>query len=111
MTYSAIGQTTEAIADFDHALAINPQSAEATCGRARARRNSGDLEGAHNDYTRALVLQPTFTMAFLGRGSVRYLQQEWGAAYADFAVAGRQEPVQPYAWLYAWVARSRMGGT
>ncbi|WP_309710192.1 tetratricopeptide repeat protein [Armatimonas sp.] len=52
-------QFTEAITDFDRAIALAPKDADQLVGRARAKRLKGDKSGALADYTKAHELDAT----------------------------------------------------
>jgi tetratricopeptide (TPR) repeat protein len=52
------GDFDRAIADYNQALTINPQDAEAYNNRGNAWRNKGDFDRAIADYTQALRINP-----------------------------------------------------
>jgi tetratricopeptide (TPR) repeat protein len=60
-------QFAEAITYFDAALAIEPRAANVMAQRGRARQRSGDLEGAAQDYDRAIYLDGNLADARAGR--------------------------------------------
>lgn len=53
-----LGKTTEALKDFDAAVAADPKSADSLSNRADLRRQLGDLAGAMDDYDSAIALDP-----------------------------------------------------
>ncbi len=76
-----------------------------------ARRASGDLAGAMNDYDQALILDPRYALAFLNRG-IGHLQQGHKAeAKRDFDQCLKIDPTMK-SQLEAVVgeARRRLGG-
>src|SRR5207302_11149627 len=52
------GDTAGAIAQYDRALAINSKFPEAYLNRGKAKRASGDLDGAIDDYEATAELSP-----------------------------------------------------
>jgi|GEM_PF-5493312 len=56
--WSAMGQTSTAIACFRKAIALEPESAPAHSNLGIALRKQGDPEGAISSYRRAIALQP-----------------------------------------------------
>ncbi|MGQ0531456.1 MAG: tetratricopeptide repeat protein [Caulobacteraceae bacterium] len=61
------GQFAEAINYFNAALEHEPRSAAALAARARAKQRSGDLEGATQDFDRAIQLDGNLADARAGR--------------------------------------------
>lgn len=66
-TYLRIKDFKKALADMDRLVSLQPKSARARVLRARARRMSGDLNGAIEDYGTALQLNPDYWKALEGR--------------------------------------------
>lgn len=88
-----------AIADFDHALEVDPNYAEAFLNRGKARRAAGDLDGAIEDYELAVGLAPILgsnnhdiTGAYLNRGYIRSNRMDIEGALADFDHAIKYDP-------------------
>ena len=65
------------------------QRAMATNNRASALFQRGELEQAESEYTRALVLDPTYTKAFYNRGTLRFARKMFAEAIEDFSHAIR----------------------
>jgi tetratricopeptide (TPR) repeat protein len=61
------GQFAEAIQFFDAALEHEPRRAASLAARARAKQRSGDLQGATQDYDRAVQLDGNLADARAGR--------------------------------------------
>lgn len=80
------GNYRGAIADYDRALAMNPQFGEVYFRRGIARSLIKDWRGADADYTQAIAIAPGYTEAYLHRGSVRSTLNDWRGAKADFDV-------------------------
>ena len=58
--YDHKGDYDRAIQDYDQALRLRPDYAEALSGRGRARFNSGQFAAAQPDFARALQLNPAY---------------------------------------------------
>jgi tetratricopeptide (TPR) repeat protein/O-antigen ligase len=56
--YNDTKKYDRAIVAYQHAIEINPNSAEAYFGRAQAEENSFDFPGANDDYKKAIQLAP-----------------------------------------------------
>jgi tetratricopeptide (TPR) repeat protein len=59
----------QALADYDQAIALDPQYAAAYNNRGIAYANLGDLEQAIADYDQALALDPQDALAYNNRGN------------------------------------------
>jgi tetratricopeptide (TPR) repeat protein len=71
-TGSKLGDNQGAIADFNAALKINPNYAEAYNNRGFARYKLRDNQGAIADYNAALKINPNYALAYNNRGNARY---------------------------------------
>jgi tetratricopeptide (TPR) repeat protein len=96
------GDTNGALADFDRALELEPDLADAHLLRGKARRAKGNLDGAIEDiedYEKAIELDPRLTsnnrditQAFANRGFIRVNQLDLEGAIADFDKAIQVSP-------------------
>jgi tetratricopeptide (TPR) repeat protein len=77
-------QYDRAIADFDQAIARNPQDQEAYAGRALAYVALGALDHAIADLSEAVQLDPCYALAYLRRGDLYAQQEEHAKAIADY---------------------------
>ena len=89
-----------AIADYNNALQLKPDYAEAYNDRGFAYYLKGDFERAISDYTRAIELRPSYPRAYNSRG-VAYMQGGYGAAKSvpDFNRAIELKPDFRYAYI------------
>lgn len=78
------GQYDQAIADFDRALALDPNNVLALTGRGEARGRKGEHDRAIADFDRALTLDPAFLPALQGRGAVHEKTGDHDAAIRDY---------------------------
>jgi tetratricopeptide (TPR) repeat protein len=72
-----------AIRDYDQAIALNSQYAEAYAGRGEVRGDLGDFQGALQDSDRAIVLNPQLADAYTIRSGVRGNMGNWQRALQD----------------------------
>ena len=70
MAYNLKGQPDEAIFDFNKALEINPNIAEAYSGRGATYVQKGQLDQAISDLNKALEINPKIAEAYVNRGLV-----------------------------------------
>jgi tetratricopeptide (TPR) repeat protein len=73
-----------AIADFDKALALEPEFWATYMVRALARDFKGDYDGAISDYGKAIDINPTSAKLYNDRGSVRYKKDDYQGAMVDY---------------------------
>jgi tetratricopeptide (TPR) repeat protein len=89
LSHLRAGRSAQAQADFDEALGA---SAAALANRGVARARLGDLDGAIEDYTRALELAPEDADILFNRGNAWVAKAEYQRATADFARAIEADP-------------------
>jgi tetratricopeptide (TPR) repeat protein len=82
-----IREYNEAIADFDAALAIDPEFADALINRAIAHRHLGETDMAISDLNRAELLKPNSIILLTNRAGVYAQRREYAAALADYQKA------------------------
>ena len=73
-----------AVADFNQAIAINPNLADAYTNRGIFYADQQKWDLAVADYTQAIAINPNLAEAYNNRGVVYYNQQKWDLALADF---------------------------
>ena len=81
------GDKQGAIEDYERAIAVDPQNAEAYSSRGTAKYDLGDKEAAIEDYDRAIELQPDFALAYVGRSTVKFDLGDKEAAIQDMSKA------------------------
>ena len=87
-----MGQSAEAIADFDAVIEADPNYAEYYFDRANAKRQLGDTAGALADYDSAISHTPPFWELHYNRGDLRAETGDLAGAIADFARVVELEP-------------------
>jgi tetratricopeptide (TPR) repeat protein len=86
------GKHDEAIADYDKAIALDPNFALAYSNRGLAYAKKGDVDRAIADYTKAIALDPNFADAYTNRGVACYMRGDKEQAIADFRKALEIDP-------------------
>jgi Tfp pilus assembly protein PilF len=81
------GEITTALADFDHALAIDPDYARAYHLRGLAREAQGDDEGALVDFSKAVDLKPDYAAAYYSRATLYTKLEQMDRAEEDSRMA------------------------
>ena len=79
-----LGDYKAALADFDHAISLNPDYAEAYSNRGNAKRALGDDEAAIADFDRAIRLKPDDALAYYNRGNANAILGHLEEARTDF---------------------------
>jgi tetratricopeptide (TPR) repeat protein len=72
-----------AIAEYNKAIELKPDFAEAYFSRGYAKKEKGDLGGAIVDYTKAIELKPDFARAYNNRGWCEFLKNDFDSAVND----------------------------
>ncbi|TEU14951.1 MAG: tetratricopeptide repeat protein [Anaerolineales bacterium] len=82
--YAAKGEYDRGIADYDQAIQLQPDFAEAYSNRGDAYMFKHDYDRAIADYGQAIQLQPDFVVAYHNRGFFYQLMGKKEKAIADF---------------------------
>ncbi len=82
----------KAIADYDRAIALDPNDANAYHNRGLAYRNINEYHKAIADYDRAIALDPDYRNAYHNRGLTYYNLNEYQKAIADYDRAIALDP-------------------
>ncbi|WP_372571900.1 tetratricopeptide repeat protein [Ruegeria jejuensis] len=90
--YQRWGQNTRAIADFNQALALQPDNMQNLIWRAYARYDTGDWKTAQQDFTRALKLKPESTDVLGSRAKLLKKRGQNEAALQDYKQIMRLDP-------------------
>ena len=79
------GDFDGALADYNHAIKLNPRFADAWFNRATYWKAKGDFKQAEADFTRVIELNPNMANAYAQRGLARLLNGRDVEAEQDFA--------------------------
>ena len=90
--HSALGNFDRALADFDHAIQLNPNHVAAFSMRGSAHRYMGNLDLAIADHNQAIHINPNHAGALTNRGNVHRAMGNLDLAIADFEAALRINP-------------------
>ena len=105
-----LNRKPEALTELDHAIALSPDSFLAYIYRAGIKDESGDYNGAEQDYTTLIRLKPDYYFAAEGLGIIRMRNHQYAEARDAFLAAYRQAPKEyRYALLAAinWMKAGR----
>lgn len=87
------GRTQEAIKTMSDYIANTPDEPAGYYQRGWFKDHSGDIEGALEDYTMAITLQPNVAYAYLNRGVLYRLKDENTKAESDFKQVVRLDSI------------------
>jgi len=107
LSHARRGNDAAARAAFDEAILRSPGSAPAYAGRGLVRARQGDVDGAIEDYTRALTLGDIGVL--FNRGVALIAKRNYQGAIADFTVALSANPQHARALFARGTARSLAG--
>ncbi|MCX7704306.1 MAG: protein kinase, partial [Planctomycetota bacterium] len=77
------GDYDGAIEDYNKALELDPENADAYGNRGFARSATGDYDGAIKDFNKAIELSPTDALAYAGRGFAKAARGDYEGAIRD----------------------------
>ena len=107
--YQQLGQHDAAIADFDAAIRVKPDYADAYFGRGAAKADLGRYDAAIADYDVAIRLKPNYADAYIGRGAAKGRSGQHFAAIADYDVAIQLKPDYALAYVNRGIAKAELG--
>ena len=81
------GEFVSAIKDYDTAIHLAPDFADAYINRGDAREKLGDLEGAIKDYDMAIRLGADYAFVYVSRGTARSNLGDSKGAIEDYDTA------------------------
>ena len=97
------------IADYDMAVALDPQAALTFNDRGIVYFQMGQYERARNDLNWALTLDPGEKLALFNRGLLHFELGQYAAAESDFGAFVKQEPEDGEAWRRRGQSRFSLG--
>lgn len=92
LTRREIGAFDGALADFNHAITLDPRSAWAYFGRGLILAEQGKFDEAITDFDRAVELDPQFALAYANRGLAQLRRGEDHKAKMDFRLCFMLDP-------------------
>ena len=103
------GRYEDAIKDYDQAIILNPQYADAYNNRGNAKNNLGDHNAAVADYNEAILLNPKGAAAYNNRGIAKNNLGDYNAAVADYNEAILLNPKGAAAYNNRGIAKGNLG--
>ncbi|MBD2270285.1 tetratricopeptide repeat protein [Anabaena sp. FACHB-1391] len=104
-----LGDKPGAIDDYNQAIKINPNLAQAYNNRGTVRNELGDKQGAIDDYNQAIKFNPNYAGAYYNRGIVRYELRDKQGAIDDFNLAIKFNPNYAQAYINRGIVRDDLG--
>jgi CHAT domain-containing protein/lipoprotein NlpI len=99
----------QAIEQFDRALEINPNFAEAYYLRGITHRQMDDTSKAVEDYTQALQIKPNLSEAHTSRASARSNIGDYKGAVEDYTQVLQSNPFDIEAYVNRGLVETRLG--
>ena len=103
------GKYEEAIADYNEAIRINPESAEAYYNRGTTKDLLGRHEEALEDYNEAIRINPESAEAYYNRGTTKDVLGRHEEALEDYNEATRVNPQFAQAYYNRGNAKDALG--
>jgi len=91
--YAGLRQYDRALADYDRALAIDPDFSRALNNRGAAFQRIGDFEKARADFDRAVGLDPKNADVYYNRGNLYMAMEDYKSAIRDYTAAVELNPL------------------
>ena len=109
VNFSNAGQYSEALASYDKAVFIRPNTADAWINRGVALENLGRYSEAIDSYDKATALQPASAEAWYGRGIALRKLGRFADAISSYEKAIAINPSYVEAWLNRGAALDYLG--
>ena len=103
------GDSDAAIAEFDKAIMLDSESANAFVNRGKARANKGSFDAAIADYDKATALDPDDALAYNNRCFVRVKKGDFDAAIVDCDKSIALDPSFAYSYNNRGLAFASQG--
>ena len=100
LAYRRLEDYEQAIADFNHAIALNPKRADLYRSRGKAYRELKDYKQAIVDYNYCIELDPHDVRALVQRGSTYNDLKDYPQAIKDYNRALELDPKDFWAFAY-----------
>ncbi len=103
------GELENALADFNRAIRMQPQLADAYNNRGNVWQEKGDLEKALADFNQAIKLNPRHSAAFNNRANLHQLKGHLAEALADYNQSIALEPTKAIAFANRGLTLLQLG--
>jgi tetratricopeptide (TPR) repeat protein len=108
-TLARSGKNEEALAEFDHAIELDPHNAQALYGRGLLHQGGKQHQLAIDDFTAANGLMPQHAEPLLGRALSYLALDKTSEAAADLDEAAQADPQNAQIWMTRGLAYERLG--
>ncbi len=105
------GELEKALVDFDRAIRMQPQLADAYNNRGNVWQEKGDLEKALADFNQAIKLNPRHSAAFNNRANIHQTKGHLDEALADYNQSIALEPTKAIAFANRGLTLLQLGQT
>ena len=96
--FSIMGQSEQAIKDYDESIRVDPNYANPFNNRGVARQKKGEYDRAIEDFNAAIGIDPNYANAFANRGETYQKKGDFALALKDFDEAIRLHPTSAVLW-------------
>jgi tetratricopeptide (TPR) repeat protein len=103
------GKAEDALSEFDQAIALDPNNAQALYGRGLLHQGERQHQLAIDDFTAANGLTPQRAEPLLGRASSYLAMDKAREAAADLDEAAQADPQNVQIWMTRGLAYERLG--
>ncbi len=83
-SYGRKSEFSQAMADYDKAIELNPKAADAYSGRAAIFSDRGEYDRAITDFDKAIALRPKYASIYSGRAAAYAARGDYDSAIADY---------------------------
>jgi tetratricopeptide (TPR) repeat protein len=108
-TLARSGKAEDALSEFDQAIALDPNNAQALYGRGLLHQGEKQHQLAIEDFTAANGLTPQRAEPLLGRASSYLALDKAREAAADLDEAAQADPQNVQIWVTRGLAYERLG--
>jgi lipoprotein NlpI len=97
--YKAKGDLERAISDYNKAIELNPEYANAFNNRGNTYYALGNIEHAIADFNKAIAFDPKLDVAYNNRGLAYQIKRNFDKAVSDYDIALALNPDDEYVYI------------
>ncbi len=109
LAWSREGKPEAARRNFLQAVKLDPSNAAAHNALGKILLDTGDLEGAHREFSSSIGLRPQDPVARSNVALVEAIQEEWAEAERNYQLALSAAPAHADWWLTLGICREHLG--
>jgi len=109
LTYNRCGDWHDSMTLWNDVIEKHDNIPVAWNNRGILKKNSNDLEGAIEDYNRALKIDPNYSLAYVNRGNANRRLGKYKESIADFDKAIQLKPENSMAYSNRGIAKANIG--